>query len=166
MPDLGFDGMVKVSWVPTISNIAAPTAVELNAGTSLEGVLVADGLTISSETGEVDNSKMNSIANTVIVGRGTWTLSIKYVRGDAANTAAVAVEAAMAPKANGYLVVRRDLSVTSVPTWVAAQKVEVYPGQIGYANPDSPEADTLQAVEVPIKSTGTPRDITNRATVA
>lgn len=164
MPDLGFDGMIKVSWVPTIANIASPTVVELGAGTSLEGVLVADGLTISSETGEVDNSKMNSIANTVIVGRGTWTLSIKYVRGDAANTAAIAVETAMAPKANGYLVVRRD--IVSTTAWVAAQKVEVYPGQIGYANPDSPEADTLQAVEVPIKNTGTPRDITNRATVA
>jgi hypothetical protein len=164
MPDLGFDGMLKVSWVTTIANLTAPTAVELNAGTSLEGVLVADGLTISSETGEVDNSKLNSTANTVIVGRGTWTLSIKYVRGDAANTAAVAVEAAMVPKANGYLVVRRDILASTA--WAAAQKVEIYPGQIGYANPDSPEADTLQAVEVPIKNTGTPKDITSRATVA
>lgn len=164
MPDLGFDGMVKASWVTTIANIASPTAVELNAGTPLEGALLPDGLTISADTGEVDNSKMNSIANTVIVGRGTWTVSIKYVRGDAANTYAVAVETAMAPKANGYLVVRRD--IVSTTAFTAAQKVEVYPGQIGYANPDSPAADTLQAVEVPIKVTGTPRDITNRATVA
>lgn len=164
MPDLGFDGMVKVSWVTTISNIASPTAVELNAGVPLEGALLPDGLTISADTAEVDNSKMNSTANTVIVGRGTWTLGIKYVRGDTSNTYAVAVETAMAPKANGYLVVRRD--IVSTTTFTAAQKVEVYPAQIGYANPDSPAANTLQAVEVPMKNTGTPRDITNRATVA
>jgi hypothetical protein len=164
MPDLGFDGMVKVSWVPTISNIASPTVAELTAGTPLEGALLPDGLTISADTAEVDNSKMNSIANTVIVGRGTWTLSIKYVRGDAANTYAVAVETAMAPKANGYLVVRRD--IVSTTAFIAAQKVEVYPAQVGYANPDSPAANTLQAVEVPLKNTGTPRDITNRATVS
>lgn len=164
MPDLGFDGMIKASWVTTIANIAAPTVAELNAGVSLEGVLVPDGLTISVKTGEVDNSKMNSIANTVIVGRGTWDVTVKYIRGDAANTAAVAVETAFAPKANGYLVVRRDIVATTA--WAVAQKVEVYPGQIAYANPDAPKADTLQAVEVPIKNTGTPRDITNRATVA
>jgi hypothetical protein len=164
MPDLGFDGMIKVSWVTTISNIAAPTAVELTAGVPLEGALLPDGLTISADTGEVDNSKMNSTANTVIVGRGTWTLAIKYIRGDAANAYALAVEAAMTPKANGYLVVRRD--IVSTTAFIAAQKVEVYPGQIGYANPDSPQGDTLQAVEIPIKNTGTPRDITNRATVA
>jgi hypothetical protein len=39
MPDLGFDGMIKVSWVTTIANIASPTVAELTAGTSLEGVL-------------------------------------------------------------------------------------------------------------------------------
>jgi hypothetical protein len=164
MPDLGFDGMLKVSWVTTIANIASPTVAELSAGTSLEGVLTPDGLTISAKTGDVDNSKMNSIANTTIVGRGTWDISVKYIRGDAANTAAVAAETAFAPKANGYLVVRRDIVATTA--WVAAQKVEVYPGQIGYANPDAPKADTLQAVEVPIQNTGSPRDITNRATVS
>lgn len=164
MPDLGFDGMLKVSWVTTITNIAAPTVAQLTAGTPLESALVADGLTISADTGEVDNSKMDSTANTVIVGRGTWTLAVKYVRGDTANTYATAVETALAPKANGFLVVRRD--VLSSVAWTAAQKVEVYPAQVGYANPDSPAADTLQAVEVPLKNTGTPRDITNRATVA
>jgi hypothetical protein len=164
MADLGFDGMIKVSWVTTIASIAAPTVAELTAGVSLEGRLLPDGLTISADTAEVDNSKMNSIANSAIVGRGTWTLGIKYVRGDAADTTATAVETAMAPKANGYLVVRRD--IVSTTAFIAAQKVEVYPAQIGYANPDSPAANTLQAVEVPMKNTAAPRDITNRATVA
>jgi hypothetical protein len=30
--DMLLDGNVKVSWVPTIANIAAPTAAELTAG--------------------------------------------------------------------------------------------------------------------------------------
>ncbi len=164
MADLGFDGMIKVSWVPTITNIGGPTVAQLNAGTSLEGRLVPDGLTISSDTAGVDNSKMNSTANSQIVGRGTYTLGVKYVRGDAADTAATAVETALAPRANGYLVVRRD--IVSSTAFAAGQKVEVYPAQCGYANPDSPAPDTLQAVEIPMMNTAEPRDITNRATVA
>lgn len=161
MADLGFDGMIKVSWVPTIADPAVPKVTELTAGVSLEGRLLPDGLTISADTGEIDNSKMNSLANTVIVGRGTWTLAVKYVRGESTDTAATAVETALAPKANGYLVVRRDKVATLA--WTVGDKVEVYPAQVGYANPDSPAADTLQAVEVPLKNTGSPRDITNRA---
>jgi hypothetical protein len=162
MSDLGFDGMVKVSWVPTIANIAGPTVAELNAGTSLEPRLLPDGLTISADTADVDSSKMNSTANSTIAGRRSFTLGVKYVRGD--DTAATAVEAALVYKANGYLVVRRD--IVSSQAWAAAQKVEVYPAQCGEANPDSPAPDTLQAVEVPMKNTAEPRSLTNRATVA
>ncbi len=162
MADLGFDGLIKVSWVPTIINIAAPTVAELNAGTSLEGRLQADGLTISADTADVDTSKMNSTFNSMIAGRRSFTLGVKYIRGD--DTAALAVESALVYRANGHLVVRRNL--VSTAAYAAGQKVEVYPAQCGEANPDSPAPDTLQAVEVPMKNTGDPRSITSPATVA
>lgn len=162
MADLGFDGMIKVSWVPNIVNIGAPTVAELNGGTSLEPRLLPDGLTVTAETAGVDTSKMNSTANSNIAGRRTFTLGVKYVRGD--DAASLAVEAALIYKANGNLVVRRDL--VSSQAYAAGQKVEVYPGQCGETNPDSPAPDTLQAVEVPIMNTAEPRSFTNRATVA
>ncbi len=162
MADLGFDGLIKVSWVTTIANIAAPTVAELNAGTSLEGRLQPDGLTVSADTADVDNSKMNSTANSMIAGRRSFTLGVKYIRGD--DTAALAVEAALVYRANGHLVVRRNL--VSTVAYAAGQKVEVYPAQCGEANPDSPAPDTLQAVEVPMKNTAEPRSISVPATVA
>ncbi len=162
MADLGFDGMVKVSWVPTIASIAGPTVAELNAGTSLEPRLLPDGLTITADTAGVDTSKMNSTANSTIAGRRSFTLGVRYVRGD--DTASLAVEAALTYKANGHLVVRRD--IVSSTAYAAGQKVEVYPAQCAQANPDSPAPDTLQAVEVPMMNTAEPRSFTNRATVA
>jgi hypothetical protein len=37
MADYGFDGMIKVAFVPTIANFTAPKLTELTAGTPLEG---------------------------------------------------------------------------------------------------------------------------------
>ena len=165
MADLGFDGMVKVSFVPTIVAIAAPTVSELTAGTSLEGRLLPDGLATPVETATIDNSKMNSTANSEIVGRRSFSgLMVKYVRGPSSDTAAAAVETALVYGATGYLVVRRDIVATTA--WTAAQKVEVYPVQVKEANPDSPGPDTLQAVEVGFAVTADPRGFSNRATVA
>jgi hypothetical protein len=161
MADYGFDGMIKVSWVPTIANIASPTTAELTAGTSLEDILTADGLTISSDTASVDTSKLSSTSTAQIIGRSTFTLGIKYVRGSGAATT---LETTLARGANGYLVVRRDVVATTA--WTAAQKVEVYPGQIGDVQPDSPAPNALQTVTVPIMNTALPRTLTNRATVA
>jgi hypothetical protein len=162
MADYGFDGMIKVSFVPTISSIAAPTAVELNAGTPLEDVLTPDGLTISSDTAGVDTSKLSSTFTAQIVGRSSFTLSVKYVRGT--DPKQTAVETAMVRGANGYLVVRRD--VVASTAWAAAQKVEVYPVQVGDVNPDSPAPNALQTVAIPLMNTALPRTLTSRATVA
>jgi hypothetical protein len=161
MADYGFDGMIKVSFVPTIAVLTAPTTAELNAGTSLEDVLTADGLSIGSDTAAVDTSKLSSTSTSQIVGRSSFTLSIKYVRGSGA---AATVETAMTRGANGYLVVRRD--VVSTTAWTAAQKVEIYPCQVADVNPDSPAPNALQTVTVPLMNTALPKTLTNRATVA
>lgn len=162
MSDYGFDGMVKVSWVPTIANIAAPTTAELNAGTSLEDVLTADGLMIGAETAGINNSKLSSVENTEIVGRSTYSLGVKYVRGS--HAAATAAETALTRGAAGYLVVRRDIAATTA--WTAAQKAEVYSAACGAKQPDTPAPDALQAVTVPMKNTGPNRTLDNRATIA
>jgi hypothetical protein len=162
MADYGFDGMIKVSFVPTIASLSAPTTAELSAGTPLEDVLTPDGLTISSDTANIDTSKLSATFTTNIIGRSTFTLGIKYVRGtDAKQTA---LETALIKGANGYLVVRRD--VVASTAWTAAQKVEIYPCQVGEANPDSPAPNALQTVAIPLTNTAPPKTLTNRATVA
>ena len=162
MADLGFDGMVKVSFVDTLADIAAPSAAALTAGVSLEGRLTADGLTTGGETAEVDTSKLNSTSNSAVVGRRTFTVGVKYVRGD--DEEAVEVEEALVYGARGFLCVRRDMA--SSVAWAASQKVEVYPVQVRQPNPDAPAANALQAVDVPMVVTSEPKGYGDPATVA
>jgi len=165
MADLGFDGFIKVAFVPTIVDIAAPTVAELNAGVDLECRLLPDGLATPSDTGEVDNSKLCSTFSTAIVGRRSFSgVMVKYVRGPESDTEAQAVEEALVYRATGYLVVRRDLLAETA--WAASQKVEVYPVQLKQPNPDSPAPDTLQAVEVGMTITASPKAFGDFATVS
>lgn len=148
MADLGFDGMIKVSFVPAILSVAAPKVTELNAvgAIPLEGRLTAEGLTISSETADVDTSKLNSTANAGVIGRDTFTVGVTYVRGDSTDTEATKVQDGLIRGANGYLVVRRDK--VSTVAWTIGDKVEVYAVQCRRPNPAPPAPDTLQSVEV------------------
>jgi hypothetical protein len=162
--DYGFDGMIKVALVSTLTNPAAPTTTQVSAGTQLDGRLTPDGLSISVETASVDSSKLNSTANSETIGRDSYTVSVKYVRGD--QTEAVAVQTALVRGAAGYLVVRRDKLATVA--WTAADKVEVYPVICKRPNPDAPSPNTLQAVTVPMSVTdgNLVRGVDNPATLA
>lgn len=144
MADYGFDGMIKVSFVPAISNVDAPTVAELTAGVALEGRLTADGLTVGGETASIDTSKLNSTANSETIGRDTFTVAVKYVRGD--DTAATAVQAALVRGASGFLVVRRDK--LSTVAFAAADEVDLYPVTWKRPVPDAPAANALQTVMV------------------
>jgi hypothetical protein len=164
MPDLTYDGFMRIAFVPTIANLASPTAVELNGGTSVDltPYLTPDGFAFSADTGNVDNTKMNSTANSNRVGRRSYTLSVTYVRST--DVGGVAVETALTYKALGFLVVRNNIAYAT--TFVAAQKVQVYPIECGEANPASPAPDTLQTVTVPLTVTADPKTVTSPATVA
>ena len=147
MADLGFDGMIKVSFVPTLTS-AAPKVTELTAAGAvpLEGRLTADGLMISIDTASIDTSKLNSTANSETIGRDSYTVGVTYVRGDAADTEATKVQDALIRGASGYLAVRRDKLSTAA--WAVGDKVESYPVICKRPNPATPGPDTLQTVEV------------------
>jgi hypothetical protein len=162
MADYGFDGMIKVTFAPTVADLAAPKVSELQAGIDLECRLTPDGLTTTAETAEVDTSKLCSTSNSFVIGRDTYTVSVKYVRGD--DEQAEAVQDALVRGARGFLVVRRDLLATV--DWAAAQNVEVYPVQVRRPNPDSPAANALQGVMVPFSVTSQPKGFGDNAVVA
>jgi hypothetical protein len=165
MADLGFDGMVKVAFVPTITSIAAPTVAQINAGIDLEGRLRPDGLATPSDTGRIDNSKLKSTFGTEIVGRRSFSgISVTYVRGPEADTEATEVEDALTYRAVGYLVIRRDKLATIA--WTVGDKVEVYPVQVAQPNPANPGPDALQEVEVGFALTAEPKAFGDFARVA
>jgi hypothetical protein len=165
MADLGFDGMVRVCFAPTIANTAAPTVAELTAGTDLEGRLRPDGLATPSDTGRIDNSKLRSTFGTEIVGRRSFGgVTVTYVRGPEEDEEAAEVEAALTYRATGFLVVRRDRLATEA--WATGDRVEVYPVQVAQPNPANPGPDALQEVEVGFAVTSEPRAFGDFAVVA
>lgn len=157
MPDIVSDGQTRVSWVTTISNSAAPTTAELNAGVALESFITPDGYSISTSTDTVDNTALNSTQNSALAGRRNDDISLTFK--DQGRSAAPWTTFANVP--TGYLVVRRG--VASSTAWTASQKVSVYPCQAGYRQDEAPAANELQKFTVNFIISGAVNDA---ATVA
>lgn len=159
MADSLSDGRIRVSWVPTVANINAPTVAELNAGTLLSPVMTPDGLAgFEPDTADVDVSAIDSTFGTVVAGRSSFSGTMfRLKKQDGTDT----TYNLLVRDLSGYTVVRRDLS--SGTAWTAAQKVEVYPSVLGEVRNLAPEANSVHRYEVPVKVSSTPAI---RATVA
>jgi hypothetical protein len=143
--DLVSDGMLRVTWVTSISNINAPTTTELNAGTRLDTYMTPDGLRTPAETADVPNAKLSSTYDTAQAGRRKFTLGVTYIR-----QMPRVLEALLVYQASGYLVVRRE--VTSGTAFASTQKVEVYPAQCKQPSP-AYGPNTMQMIDVDMTST-------------
>lgn len=152
MTDIVVDGFTRVSYVPTIANIAAPTTAELNAGILLQSVMTPDGLTgFEPTTADVDNSALNSTFDTKTIGRdsfsGTKLIFKKQATGDTTYTTLTRGTA-------GYIVVRRYID--NATAYASTQVVEVYPVIFGQTRNLAPAANTVTKWEVDTKITSTP----------
>lgn len=152
MPDSNTDGRIRIYSVPAIANISAPTVAELNAGVQLDGLITPDGLVgFEPDTGDVDNSKINSTFTTTTAGRasfsGTLLRLIKQTGTDVVyNTLVEYYET--------NIVIRRD--TPSGTAWTVGDKVETYPVQCGFVRNLAPEANAVHKYEVPTKITRQP----------
>lgn len=155
MGDIIVDGKTKVWFVPTIAAAdLSPTVAELTAGTPLEHVLTADGLSgFSPKTADVDNTALDSTFDTVLPGRSAYSntmLTLKKQSG-ATDTAWTALSVRDTP---GYIVIRDG--VPAATAVAAADKVQVYPvvlGEWGYV--DRAKNSVLK-YQVETKISGTP----------
>jgi hypothetical protein len=159
MADMLSDGNNKVSFVPTIANQAAPTTAELNAGTSLECLIMADGLDINTDEDVVSAPKLCETTTSEQPGRSKTTIQLTCVRKDVAvdDVAWTLLERGL----TGYVVVRRGLTYSTA--WTAAQKVEVYPVKFGVARMLKPEMNGVEKFMSQGYNTASP---TLKATVA
>ena len=159
MADVISDGNVRVSWVPTIASIAAPTTAELNAGTRLDQTMTADGLVgFAPEQQKIVTTPLSGTFATSRNGRvafGEPMLRIK--KQDATDT----IFNLLVKDTAGYVVIRRDLDAGTA--WAASQKVSVYPAVCGETVFMDPEENSLSRYEVPIAITSQPQQ---RATTA
>lgn len=142
MADLLANGMVKVTWVPTIANISAPTVAELTAGSAvdLQCLITADGLNITGETAAVDNTALCSDNDTQDAGSVSYTLELTCKRKDSPSED-VAWQT-LIYRALGNLVVRRDQP--QADAYAADDNVEVYTSRCGEPVMQPPERNTPQ----------------------
>jgi hypothetical protein len=146
-------------WVTAISNIAAPTVAELNAGINLTSLITPDGVVgFEPDTADVDTSALDSTFDTKVAGRAGFSgtlLRLKKQTGTDTTYNALVRDAA------GYVVIRRDITAATANT--IGDKDEVYPSVLGEVRNLPPEGNSLHKYEVPVKISTTPN---LRATVA
>jgi hypothetical protein len=157
MAFIPIDGNVKVSWATSISNIAAPTTSELNAGTALESKLTADGLDITVSTGGAGTSVAGSRYSTERAARVSFKGSLKFHHDGSADTPWTTLTLGTL----GYLVVR--LGIASTTAWTASQKVAVYPVECGEFDDEAIKENGSWDFTVPLFLTS---DMNQRAVVA
>lgn len=121
MADILMDGNIRISWVTSIANTAAPTVAELNAGIALETFVTPDGYKISTSDDKVDTSVLNSTDNTFVPGRRSDDIAITFKhQGDAS-----APWTTLSGRPSGFIVERT--SIASSTAWATSQKVRVFP---------------------------------------
>lgn len=151
MPDLVSDGFTRISWVPSIANIAAPTTAELNAGTLVHDRVTPDGLKVDASTAKVDTSNVASTFSTEKAGRTSFDNSLTLKRQDGSDAM---FQTTFRKNQTGFLVIRRNLA--SGTAWASTQRVEVYPSECGEPQLVSPAANEVQKYTVPLMVTAEP----------
>jgi len=157
--DIVVDGMTRVAYVPTISNIASPTATELNAGLLLHSTMTPDGLVgFEAETAPVDNSALDSTFDTVTIGRDSFSSSALMLKRQSGTDT---IYTTLVRGVTGYIVVRRNIAAATA--WASSQGIEVYPIVCGQTKFMAPEKNAVTKYSVPTMITSSPN---LRATIA
>ena len=115
---------IRVWWVPTISNIQAPTVAQITAGVEHTAWVPVDGINIG---GTRNNASQAMLGGAFVTEEpGTWgtTIEITYVRDDATDTPWDFFAGGY--KTAGFIVIRRQGAAGAV---AIGNKVEVYPAR-------------------------------------
>lgn len=147
MSDLISDGKTRVVWVSSLSNLAAPTTTELNAGQELTARITPDGLKVDPTTADVDTSSLASTFDTKEVGRVGYETELTFKRGS--TTPEDWPYQNLTYGVHGVLVIRRGTEVATA--WTAGQQVETYPVVCGERANVAPAANEVTKFMSPIK---------------
>jgi len=145
LPSTPADGNVKVAWVVTIANTAAPTAAELTAGSvvDLSCYLTADGFTPALDEQVIVDQRLCDTATFEKPGRATRSLNIRWI--DNSNTALANLAlTTLIPGTSGFIVVRRGMAYATA--FATTQKVDVWPTTCGQYGDEPPEANSVLKV--------------------
>lgn len=132
------EGNLKVAYVPTIANLAAPTVAEVTAAGALDisFFLMAGQFKPTGEQARGDDRRVGSKKTYETMGREKNTIDDIVYIADPQAAALAAGNKAMElfqDAVSGFFVVRYGLDAETVD-FAAAQKVDIWPIQFGAQN--------------------------------
>ena len=127
------DGKTTVRWVTTITDIAAPTVAQLNAGVDISRFIPKDGLNTPQNQNLVDSAALPDKFDAQV--QGTWGGSLGVTGFRDENPDDDDLWNLTELGTNGFLVIRRGLDWDAA--FAADQAVEVYPAEMGQPIPSA-----------------------------
>ncbi len=134
------DGEVLINFAPTVANTAAPTAVELAAGTDVTPFLSTIDTPLDGDA--VDSSDLASAFNKTVAGTYGGNISAEMYRDDTTDTAWTTFDR----NVEGYFVIRRFGG--SAVAFAVADVVEVYHVRIITKSPGTLDRNNVQMFSV------------------
>lgn len=134
------EGQVRVDYVTTIANIAAPdVSSELNSTTPLASWITPDGLSLAANSNEVTTTSLLSTYDTSVPGTqgGPIAFTMKKHETPASDTAWNLFKTGP----SGYIVIRFGQGGGS-GAWTAGDKVMVFPGKASKAQMNATASNT------------------------
>lgn len=130
-PAIDQKGNTVIWWVQTIANTAAPTAVEIGAGTSfrITHSFTPDGWTIDGSQAKNIDDRLALVSPLESLDTLTYTFGDGITYVDASTATSAAVVLATTTSKSGYFVERRNVPNSTLVA--AAQKVRVIPVTLG-----------------------------------
>lgn len=152
MTDMLNDGNIKLSFVPSIADISAPTVTELSAGTDLECLVTADGFQPTVNEEVVSVAKLCETSNSEAPGRATHQVTLTLVRQE--EEADDIAWTTLKRGVTGFLAVR--FGVDHSTEWADGDKAIVYPIKCGERRLQAPEANGATLFQVQMYVTAQP----------
>lgn len=146
MADFSAEGQIRVDYVATIANIAAPdVSSELNTTTPLSAWITPDGWAPAFAQNAVETTSLLSTFVTSVPGTsgGPITITLKRDNTPANDTAWNLFKTGP----SGYLVAREGQG-GGAGAWTAGDKVQVYPGKAHKALPSATATNTVRTFTV------------------
>ncbi len=153
-------GTVRVQYVPTMADPAAPTLLEVNAAGALNATpyFQAEALQIAHEQARIVDTRLSDESVRESLGLSSFTIdALRYVHNPQAEAAAEGNKAydKFVPGLNGYLVFRFGTkALKSAAALAATQRVVIYQAQFGDQHQPLPTGDNaVHVIEQPITIT-------------
>lgn len=152
MADMLNDGNIKLSFVPSIADISAPTETELASAVDLECLVTADGFQPTVNEEVVSVAKLCETSNSEAPGRATHQVTLTLVRQD--DEADDLGWTTLKRGVTGFLAVR--YGVDHSKPWEAGDQAIVYPVKCGERRLQAPEANGATLFQVQMYVTAQP----------